>query len=336
MEPELTPLEETKSNQFQNLNTVTPLSKYLAMALFIALPFVGGWVGYTFAPEKVVEVERVVEVEVTKEESQAEENIITEDSVDDSLENIDMWGNWSINEDTREIYYKDAAYSVIDSSSVRNVGEAPCTAFIADDASVYAVSQNSHPAADQPEKLFEIIDADPATFEADIADSGNCYEAMVSRDKNYVFYGDKIVEGADPKTFKQDFFSEKSKYDENAIYDEVDGEVFVIENFIQLSQDKDSIFLRWEKIEGVDQDTFRIINDKSDNNLFGMLVGEDDKNYYVDFCQFPKSMYRLDTIFNSLSQEDTSKPFRMDGEDSCVNTLDDYAFSLYPFSNQVE
>ena len=43
--------------------TVTPFSKYLALALFVALPFVGGWVGYHYAPEKIVEVEKVVEVE---------------------------------------------------------------------------------------------------------------------------------------------------------------------------------------------------------------------------------------------------------------------------------
>ena len=44
-------------------NTVTPFSKYLAMTLFVALPFIGGWVGYTYPPEKVTEVEKIVEVE---------------------------------------------------------------------------------------------------------------------------------------------------------------------------------------------------------------------------------------------------------------------------------
>ena len=39
---------------------VTPLSKYLALILFIILPFLGGYIGYTFAPEKVVEVEKVI------------------------------------------------------------------------------------------------------------------------------------------------------------------------------------------------------------------------------------------------------------------------------------
>ncbi|MEO6536214.1 MAG: hypothetical protein ABIT47_00845 [Candidatus Paceibacterota bacterium] len=45
----------------KNLFTkVTPLSKYLAMILFIAMPFIGGWVGYTYAPRKIVEIEKVV------------------------------------------------------------------------------------------------------------------------------------------------------------------------------------------------------------------------------------------------------------------------------------
>jgi len=42
------------------LKKVTPLSKYLAMTLFVVLPFIGGWIGYTYAPEKVVEVEKIV------------------------------------------------------------------------------------------------------------------------------------------------------------------------------------------------------------------------------------------------------------------------------------
>jgi hypothetical protein len=50
-------LVEQKSSP---LHTVTPLSKYLAMGLFIVLPFLGGWIGYTYAPEKVVEVEKIV------------------------------------------------------------------------------------------------------------------------------------------------------------------------------------------------------------------------------------------------------------------------------------
>lgn len=39
------------------LKKVTPLSKYLALTLFITMPFIGGWIGYTYAPEGVVEIE---------------------------------------------------------------------------------------------------------------------------------------------------------------------------------------------------------------------------------------------------------------------------------------
>lgn len=53
--------EEVTTGSFaarhRELFCVTPLSKYLALALFVLLPFIGGYIGYTFAPEKVVEVE---------------------------------------------------------------------------------------------------------------------------------------------------------------------------------------------------------------------------------------------------------------------------------------
>lgn len=75
MEPELQTtesVEETKQNYF---NKVTPLSKYLAMTFFVVLPFVGGWIGYKFAPEKVVEVEKVVIKEAEKVEENNESHI---------------------------------------------------------------------------------------------------------------------------------------------------------------------------------------------------------------------------------------------------------------------
>lgn len=63
MEPEQTPEVVLSEKEASTWNTVTPFSKYLAMVLFVALPFIGGWVGYTLASEKVVEVNKFVEVE---------------------------------------------------------------------------------------------------------------------------------------------------------------------------------------------------------------------------------------------------------------------------------
>lgn len=69
MEPEQAPevQEVTVESKQSAWNTVTPLSKYLAMTLFVLLPFVGGYIGYTFAPEKIVEIEKEVVREVIVE-----------------------------------------------------------------------------------------------------------------------------------------------------------------------------------------------------------------------------------------------------------------------------
>ncbi len=64
-------LQTEKQNAF---NTVTPLSRTLALVLFVALPFVGFWLGYRFAPEKVVEIEKLTE---KTDVVQNEENIVT-------------------------------------------------------------------------------------------------------------------------------------------------------------------------------------------------------------------------------------------------------------------
>lgn len=86
MEPEKADGEQSHS-KFENLHKVTPLSKNLAMALFVALPFVGGWIGYINAPVKYVEVEKIVEVvrsvktesgNQTEQQTPSRSNIATE------------------------------------------------------------------------------------------------------------------------------------------------------------------------------------------------------------------------------------------------------------------
>jgi hypothetical protein len=49
-----------QTSPFTRLNTITPLSKYLAMVLFVLLPFVAFYLGLQFAPVQYVEVEQVV------------------------------------------------------------------------------------------------------------------------------------------------------------------------------------------------------------------------------------------------------------------------------------
>ncbi len=59
------------------VNQITPVSKYLAMVLFIILPFLGGYVGYKLAPEKVVEFTRF-----ESEHEKTQENAMGSESID--------------------------------------------------------------------------------------------------------------------------------------------------------------------------------------------------------------------------------------------------------------
>ncbi len=70
MQPEI---NETEGH-FAPLKKVTTVSKYLAMALFVILPFLGGWIGYSIAPVKTIEIDRVV----VKEETINDDNTVME------------------------------------------------------------------------------------------------------------------------------------------------------------------------------------------------------------------------------------------------------------------
>jgi hypothetical protein len=66
--------ESSESAPTSSWNTVTPLSKYLAMALFVLLPFAGGYIGYVYGPQEVIEIERVVVKEKRVADTQFDES----------------------------------------------------------------------------------------------------------------------------------------------------------------------------------------------------------------------------------------------------------------------
>lgn len=53
-------LNNMLQNNVNSLNQVTTFSKCVAAILFTILPFIGAYVGYTLAPEKIIEIEKVV------------------------------------------------------------------------------------------------------------------------------------------------------------------------------------------------------------------------------------------------------------------------------------
>lgn len=74
MESPQNPPEPTRTPQkFESLRTITPVSKYLAMALFIILPFIGGFVGYVNAPVTIPPVPETIIVK---------EKVVTKDDLD--------------------------------------------------------------------------------------------------------------------------------------------------------------------------------------------------------------------------------------------------------------
>lgn len=89
-------------------STVTPLSKCVAMTLFVLLPFLGGWVGYLYAPDKVVEIEKVIvrEVEVP---AQADNDVFKSKLFDSfgitrSLEDGEYMMSWSVSDDAKKFF----------------------------------------------------------------------------------------------------------------------------------------------------------------------------------------------------------------------------------------
>lgn len=58
---------ETQQNDVRSLiaqlKKITPVSKYLSLALFVIMPFIGGYIGYSLPPEQVVAIEKIIEVE---------------------------------------------------------------------------------------------------------------------------------------------------------------------------------------------------------------------------------------------------------------------------------
>ncbi|MFT5849348.1 MAG: hypothetical protein ACI9H6_000153 [Patiriisocius sp.] len=110
MENETLEHEKMQVEQTSPLHQVTPLSKYLALALFVILPFLGGWIGYTYAPEKVVVKEVIVGKETEAKSAEIEKVLFVDFDVTSSSDS-EYAMNWSSHEDVQKIFGElDTAY----------------------------------------------------------------------------------------------------------------------------------------------------------------------------------------------------------------------------------
>ncbi|MFM2381786.1 MAG: hypothetical protein RLZZ76_553 [Candidatus Parcubacteria bacterium] len=152
------------------LKKVNSLSKYLALGLFIILPFLGAYVGYTIAPKKVVMTESV---------------LLQKDNSNDATKVTNEVGSES--DTLLTDYIADPRYKT-------------------DGKNVYLFDDLEPRDDDDTIRRYNLAGADPATFEPSIVKTfpisqGNTFQAWISRDKNNVYYQDKKIEGADSASF---------------------------------------------------------------------------------------------------------------------------------------
>ncbi len=83
MEPEIQNIEPKQTHP---VFKVTTFSKYFAMTLFILMPFVGGLIGYVYAPEKGVEIRNVV-----VEDRQDKDKSVTVNQIADPHIRLSNW-----------------------------------------------------------------------------------------------------------------------------------------------------------------------------------------------------------------------------------------------------
>lgn len=91
---------ETETEDKNPLFQITALSRYLALTLFILLPFIGGWIGYNYAPIKVVENTFYIKDKSPIRPMESNQLNVT---IDATASNTSAWGN-TLTADTSALY----------------------------------------------------------------------------------------------------------------------------------------------------------------------------------------------------------------------------------------
>jgi len=252
--------------------SVTKFSKYSALLLFILLPFIGGWVGYTYAPGKVVEIEKFVEVVKIDGTDSKVEDINQADADMMSSSYRSLGGLYFKNINDGFIYFsKTGAPTVADYMLITQAD--PDTfevykdnlPYARDKNSVYFITSDDYFAAYPVYALKTINDADPETFKVNLVDDfpipqGNGFQSLLTKDKNNVYYQDKVFENADPDTF-------------------------VITQYISINYDTNYVFLWREIIPNADPQTYKVVFDTSAAGK-GVVFGRDKKQCFKDYSLF--------------------------------------------------
>jgi len=96
MEPQIQNTTEEKSPSI--IFQVTPFSKYLALFLFIVLPFIGGFVGYNIAPERLI----TQEVQIVAQTNERDKKFISNENQSNDSEDVIVNLDKSIENNTKD------------------------------------------------------------------------------------------------------------------------------------------------------------------------------------------------------------------------------------------
>lgn len=183
---------------------VTPASRVLAGVLFIALPFIGGYIGYTYG--KNITVNEIpttfvknTQNKITTSELDGEVDIVTDTTTQEGLNTASATPN-SMSQFAFTIK-KDGVYVNQAKVPSENTGDWEDFILLAggygpigmwygkDSKNVYCGSSEASILPNAEPESFEVIEIQLGDF-------------TFAKDKNYVYLGCKVLEGADPATFR--------------------------------------------------------------------------------------------------------------------------------------
>lgn len=265
------------------LNQITPLSRSLALVLFIVLPFLGGFIGYNYGLLKTLpgygiqsEVPRASSLPIA---SSSELTTIPTTSriflTSDNKDTFDVIGLYYLSPAEQKVYYPVLSPEFqseqnepltlvqiegVDFDSFEVLAAHPDHYFARDDSHVYFVMADPW----SGEVAYSTVaEADAASFEPYIVakfpvPQGNTYKGLVSRDATSVFYREELITGADPITFR-------------------------MTDAVSLNYDVDSVFLWWKVLPQAAARTYQLLGDTSASGR-GVVYGRDARSFYVDYC----------------------------------------------------
>jgi len=177
--------------------------------------------------------------------------------------------------DKNNLYYNQVRFKSFNVKTIRFFGNESCSVYLGDDDRVYYAGVGYDLKPIQP-----IPKADPETFKAYALGDNSVYSDY-AKDKNYVFYDGKILNGADTNTFEElsphiYFKDSRSVYCNGKVLENVAPENFTRINNSCYATDKKRVYYYCKLIVEADPETFVAIE-----NTGGQCYAKDKNHNFI-------------------------------------------------------